>query len=687
MFKWIHLALFSLLPLVCGVFLFSGETDKRIRTSLLSALKRSYLKKPPLIRKVPAVCTKLESKADFSGQKLESDPFNFDLQQKLFSEFLDFRAISRLSQVDSDFRDSLKRAVNQRLVAFHPHFATEDSLVNNLLYSVLNEHFRYIENTNDPLIHDHLQLLCAKYFFDDLNFSIIPSNIYYYIICFMFEMIYETDLKTPATKREFLTHLVCSFRTSNYSLELSYNYVLSHHFIDDSDYSVEYYYYYNEFYDFNDPDHFKFFYLKPSIKDIKTRFQRQDLHIDRFLTLVLDKHALPLFRSIVVLEALLPEFVQPEQILRIYNYFSRYCHYSSELVKRIKSYENAFLQIANFWAHGKYHSVAFQAAKLTRPVIDSSSELVSKINPTNLLESSISNELSFYCLKFISFSQMYSLSKIDACSKLIVSKISYLDDSSHSFILDCLNFLVPAPIELFIKEAEIPVSETAVQKIFYRSKKYASFMRIFLGLMRTDDPFIFLFFPLRALKKVKCLIQDKFDLNLHYRLKDRTIIGLMLCFCMIDVTFGSFAFKSNVIGFTMHRNCSFSFKEAINSFKNDELKRIFSSHPEEFDDSSTISFNQPIERLSSAFGNIEIDPIYLNVPSHMTTFDRLKNDILSGRFNDSMNLIGTFFLTCNFICSLLFDQFNVIYFVALLFILILKFHQCYHIISSLYGSH
>jgi hypothetical protein len=116
---------------------------------------------------------------------------------------------------------------------------------------------------------------------------------------------------------------------------------------------------------------------------------------------------------------------------------------------------------------------------------------------------------------------------------------------------------------------------------------------------------------LRALKRVKCLIQDKFDLNLHYRLKDRTIIGIILRFCTIDVTFGSFEFKSDVIGFCMHHNCSFSFKEAINSFRNDELKNIFSSHPEELDDSSTISFNQPIERLTSAFENIEIDPIYL----------------------------------------------------------------------------
>jgi hypothetical protein len=59
-----------------------------------------------------------------------------------------------------------------------------------------------IEST-DPLIHDKVKLLVAKYYYEDLDFNEIPSNIYNYIICFMFEMIYGTDLKTPATRNEF----------------------------------------------------------------------------------------------------------------------------------------------------------------------------------------------------------------------------------------------------------------------------------------------------------------------------------------------------------------------------------------------------------------------------------------------------------------------------------------------------
>jgi hypothetical protein len=356
-----HFILLSLLPLACGVFLFSGETDKRIRTCLLSSLKRSYLKEQPLIKEVPAVRTNPESKA-----------FIFDIQQKLSSEFLNFRAFSSLSQINSIFHDSLKRAVNQRLVAFHPHFASKDSLVNTLLYCVLNEHFRFIKSANDPLIHDHLQLLCAKYFHDDLDFNAIPSNIYYYIICFMFEMIYETDLKTPATKREFLNQLVCSFRTSNYSLELSYKYVLANYFIEDHS---------------NGSDDLKFFYAKPSIRDIKTRFQVQIL--DQIWIVIDLRQNIPLpFQTFAVLEALLPDFDQPQHILSFYKFFSCNSHYSSKLVGIIRSHEYSELrsQIANFWATGKYHSISFEAAEITNDVIDSNSDLVAKINPTKLLK-------------------------------------------------------------------------------------------------------------------------------------------------------------------------------------------------------------------------------------------------------------------------------------------------------------
>lgn len=57
--------------------------------------------------------------------------------------------------------------------------------------------------STDPLIHDKVKLLVAKYHYEVLDFNEISANIYNYIICFLFEMIYGTDLKTPATRNEF----------------------------------------------------------------------------------------------------------------------------------------------------------------------------------------------------------------------------------------------------------------------------------------------------------------------------------------------------------------------------------------------------------------------------------------------------------------------------------------------------
>jgi hypothetical protein len=208
--------------------------------------------------------------------------------------------------------------------------------------------------------------------------------------------------------------------------------------------------------------------------------------------------------------------------------------------------------------------------------------------------------------------------------------------------------------------------------------------------MRTDDPFIFLFFPLRALKKVKCLIQDKFDLNLHYRLKDRTMFNLFERFCMNELTVGTFDFNDydvvdddDDVGFRMLFHCSFSFKEAINSFGNDELKRIFSSNPEDFGDFSLIFYNQPTKRLSSAVENIEIDSFYLKAPSYMNSFHRLKNNISFRGVKDIFDILFTLASTCAFIYKLMFDQFSLVFFITMFFVLSVRFHSCYRKISLL----
>jgi hypothetical protein len=644
MIGMLHFALISLLPLVCGVFLFSGKTDKRIRTCLLSSLKRSYLKEEPLIREVPVVRLKPESKA-----------FIFDFQQKLYSEFLDFRAISSLSQVSSRLGNYLNRAVHLRLLTFHPHFATEDSLVNNILYSVLNEHFRSIKSANDPLIHDHLQLLCAKYFHNDLNFNSIPSNIYYYIICFMFEMIYETDLKTPVSQSEFLNDFVCSLRVSEHSLDMSYSYLYSRFQSLSNIYSdPEYLLHCNDL---------KFFRSKPSLEDIRLKY---NLIGDSRAGLFGITCASMFF--IAIAEALISTNMDDVDFLFwIYKWFSikySHRHYSPLLVEIIRSNEDLLAQVATSWSEGKYFSLFLEAYKavngreLSR--LSATFDSISPIKPLKFYDA-----LNYDTRELISyngdhknshivgllFPQSYSLSKIDACSIMIsLDQVKIHERTNPKFILD--NFLL---IEIFAKEYKLKLDKKLIMYIFLLSIPYVNFLRLLIDILPKNDPFLLLFIPVDTLKLLAKTspLQDKFDLSLHYSLKEGQ---------------SCFQFESGSLGYEMRNHRHFSFKSAL-SCQDPDVISIFTSNPEEIMNETLPTSS--IVRLSSAFDNIKIDPIYLEVSSFT---------ILYHRFKDTVAIFGTFALACSFLYKLVFEQFNVIYFVSLLFVLVLhslKFFSIY----------
>jgi hypothetical protein len=652
MIGMLHFALISLLPLVYGLFLFSGKTDKRIRTCLLSSLKRSYLKEQPQVREVPVVRIKPESKS-----------LIFDIQQKLFSEFLNFRAIYSISQVDSDFRDSLKRAVNQRLVAFHPHFATEDSLVNNLLYCVLNEHFRSIKSANDPLIHDHLQLLCAKYFHNDLNFNAIPSNIYYYIICFMFEMIYETDLKTPVSKSEFLNDFVCYLRVSEHSLDMSYSYLYSRYqslsnIYPDPEYQRKFLLHCNDL---------KFFRSKPSLEDIRLKY---NLIGDRRAGLFGITCASMFF--IAIAEALISTNMDDVDFLFwIYKWFSipsEARHYSPLLVEIIRSNEALLSLVATSWSEGKYFSLFLEAYKvvygreLSR--LSSTFDSISPIKPLKFYDA-----LNYDMRELISYnvdhrnrnshivellnSQSYSLSKIDACSTMIsLDQVKIHEFTNLRFMNNNNYFLL---IEIFAKEYKLKLDKKLINNIFLLSIPYVNFLRLLIDILPKNDPFLLLFIPVNTLKLLAKTspLQDKFDLSLHYSLKEGQ---------------SCFQFESGSLGYKMRNHRHFSFKSAL-SCQDPDVISIFTSNPEEIMNETLPTSS--IVRLSSAFDNIKIDPIYLEVSSFT---------ILYHRFKDTVAIFGTFALACSFLYKLVFEQFNVIYFVSLLFVLVLhslKFFSIY----------
>jgi hypothetical protein len=553
--------LFSNFSVNC-VFLFSGSTDRRIRRALLASLSRFQGKEAPL---TASGLNSFES-APSQGMNFASNDFPLDLKQKILSDHLDFKHLSIISQVNRSLKNEVKISTEHRLTKFHSHFATEDPLVNNLLYSVLNEHFRSINSSNDPLIHDYLQLLCAKYFFDDLDFSVIPSNIYYYIICFMFEMIYETNLRTPVSIFEFLNDFVCSLRVSEHSLENSYAYVFSKcqnesmhsntviDIVDRASLTN-----FNAMEDLvsvygteaaikwsNICEYLEFFHSKPSIEEIKSKFSLGHVvSFDSISACIFEgQHFLPPMIIVAVLEAFLPEISDRElpSVLELFAQTNIFSYYSALLVEKMT------LDLVELWTTNRKYSANF-------------------------------NELDMF--------GSFDVLRIDSYSRLFKPDCSVQHSSIYALMdLEYLFMFHKDPniyfIELLIKEIKESIDLITITEMINISKTCASFTRLLVNGLPNDDPFLFLYLPVKVLKQVKCLIQDKFDLNYFYFMQEeRQEVHL----------------EPSDLGYNMRNSSSFSFKEAVNSFGNghdEEVISIFTSNTEEFKDFTSIKLDAPI---------------------------------------------------------------------------------------------
>jgi hypothetical protein len=556
-------AIFLLLsPLLNGSLIFSGKVDGQIRSALLESLKRSSLDEKPLVEKIPFNDTQMERA---SRPKMTSSfaSLSFDVMQFIFSEFSDFQDICQVSHLSSSFKYFVEKAVLRRLVTFHPHFATNYPLLNVILYRVLSEHFRDVYSVNDSLIYDHLSLFTAKYFFNDLDFDAIPANIYHYIVCFIHEIIYKTSLRTPNSKDQFLNQFVSSLLTRNYPLEKSFNYILSK---------------YREDYLFDSPsacEDLEFFYGKPSLEDIKTRFSISDWNPVPALTFSGMSILKFEFRA-AIMEAFLHEFTT-DQLVSVFTNFSGqgFGLFSDKLISVIM--ENEEFSSRTFLPSVKYCAVLQEARrKFNCGDLDLSSSynLISDLNYTNIdliAESIDGNHLSanVYLFEIIS-EQTWSLCHIELFSRLVHLNIPKLVHMFNSRINGFHLLLV----ELFMKESSAgPLEFPFCEIIFFQSTHRFEYLRLFL-LFRINDPFILLYFPFELLKEARKLIQDKFDLHWHYQLSSGE----------------AFDFESSAIGYPMRNELNFSFKQAINSFPNPELRTIFSSNPEEFDEPETTSF-------------------------------------------------------------------------------------------------
>jgi hypothetical protein len=604
--------------------LFSNEFDKRIRSALLESLRRSYLDESPLVdlENLPNI---RETRSAPSNKDTANQFFTFDINYKLIVEFLDFKSLLTICKAYGSLRDSIVNIVTRRLFDFHPHFVTGDFTVNLLLFSVLKEHFGTCKNLQDPLIHDHLQLLTAKYFFADLDPNVTPNIFYHYVICFLFEILYKTDQKTPVSQQQFLNLFVCSLRVREYSLLQSYNYILSKY---ENDLLPD------DITDFEPLygsrlSHLQFFYGKPSLDDIKTRFPFLDNYFEQnYIEEFMELSGFSSEFKLAILEAFLPEFTR-QQILEFHE-IGDFHFYSFELAKVILADDEFISQIVSddlpfdgmFLIHDRYfYAVSAQRPNAPKNLI----ELVSKVSPTNGLNRDFQFKISIESLTSELASCSYSLSKIAAITDLISSNLD-LDFNPCDLFHNLVNI---AAIEIFSKEclmhSKYNLFARKVLLLFSAAEEFEligdKFARHFFSILsEMEDPFVLLYFPFDHLKQFKYLIQDKFDLNMQYSLNDH------------DHEKTSFDFDELSIGFKMRELKTFSFKEAINSFENEELKFIFSSNPEYFDDFTQIS---PI--VTSKYHNFAQCYLFDEVSDSDDSGSENSDDLGSEKLDNSVN--------------------------------------------------
>jgi hypothetical protein len=173
----------------------SRKSDERIRNTLLGALRRFHLNQPPFISSV-------------SMRSLESVPVVLSIaySENVFS----FADLHLLSQTQKSLNLALKEVVRHRLFQFNPHFVTEDELTNNLLFSIITDHFKntFSLNRSCPIVHDELQLLTMKVVFNQVSFESFDKTVFYYILSFFHEILYGIDAVTPFYRDECMIEFV-----------------------------------------------------------------------------------------------------------------------------------------------------------------------------------------------------------------------------------------------------------------------------------------------------------------------------------------------------------------------------------------------------------------------------------------------------------------------------------------------
>jgi hypothetical protein len=569
--------LFTVLFFSCSIscLQFPGSVDKRIRENFISTLKRFHsTTQPPLsIRELSQSTScpaKRRNRAPVPRTSHELEGLPRDIATQSIGSFLDFKSLISWRQTSALSNNISKLSVKFRLARFNPYFVFDDLLINDLLLFVLDEHFSESENLNSPAIRDELQVLILKFSLDDLNYNVIPRNIYFYIISFINSTLNGLNSTVGVSKQMCFLDAIRSISMHDFPKTLEY--LITHK---------------PEKQHKNYIKNLMFFSRRPSIGEIRAEFKILDIEA------WIRTYSIHVLFKILVAEYLIEDFT-PEGALNLSHiYYGEYFK-SPIIVNRIVSDINENRSAVHSMAHfcvpfDLIHAVCVKNADsnskcefiLKRIVVSDADQAVDFTNST-LIESIIKS--------FIHFEKRSNLFQIDLYSRCINSP--FIDVNKREYLIDRMS---PISIHFYL-EAMIKENSRSFNVFWTTPSQYKYIMRnfvsqlesdtdlsIFFELLNSDDPMaVLILLPKSALLASKRHITDKFDLNKSYRIH------------FSHWTRSSFKldiFKDR----TVH------FKQIIKELNDPVLKRIFSSNPREFDGNFDVTY--PVVPITRRLGS------------------------------------------------------------------------------------
>lgn len=514
----------SLVLLAAKLVASSISFNSHVRNVILDVLRNfhhqnSFNTTASLQIRLPAENNTKDNSKEFST--ISRNQRNLALLEELgfeIFEYLDVKSIYNFMLSNLKFFEIGKVFINRKLYIFCPYLLTNYNSFNLSLFSILKQHFKESTTVYDSTVHDELQLLTLKFYFNEGDeFKGMNKTLFYYFLCLFHESIYGIGFSPPTSREDCKVKLVRNLRL--YDLPKSYNFImnLKSKTLFDSFSTV------NKSFQWklrNWKRTLKFFYNRPSEEDI------DQFILDHGYFQEIHHNPIPDEFKVAILE-IKESSIDESCHFQSMCYLSHHNSYSQIMFNRYmqtdpdldSDYNNSmiirdfrFTEAIEKELHNSENRRALNYI-LTRNTIN-------RFNPSDTLSFDVHDIVTGMVELILSTS--YSLSQIEMFSEFIRSQnnpkilkflLSKIFSYSCHVLLEVILDETMIPLSLFIYESYGKIT-SLMSKQFQPNM---IFFETFIDRVMTSESIVLLLFihP-NHLKILEPLIKDRFNLNICY---------------------------------------------------------------------------------------------------------------------------------------------------------------------------